>query len=582
MKRLALLTLPAVTAAAISLSGTFRPKPAPVQSDERFGVASHFAQGWDLAWIPVMATAAISQTRDELYWAQVETKKGVFSFPENFDRYMASLARNRVSPLIVLSFENPLYDDGDTPHSDEAIAAYARYAVEVLRHYGGQIKAVEVWNEYNGSFARGPATQDRAGTYLRMLRATYTAIKRERPDVIVAGGATAGVPLPYWDKLLAGGGLDFMDVLSVHPYRYEVPPEGIESTIGALRSLVQRYQGGAAKPIWATEFGWFTKTSEAPGDLAIDDTVQAKFLTRSAALLLSAGVERSYWYLLHDHQGLPMGLFRDDEAHTAKPAATAFTTLLQQLRGARFVRRETTPGSFYSLLFARSNGEDVRVVWSLTPTTLPIAGMKAVTDFQGRSVPLNAPLRLDDSPLFIQGTPTGLPLALVTPAVAADSARDFSSTPDYNGWSYGALLPETTTFTPLTVFGTTDWIGYWTGDWPYLAVSAGDQHPSYSAGAPVAVVRRWRSGESARLRITGQFRSQIAGDGVGVSIAVDGQRRWRKVLGGGNGNPILESFDFIETVQAGTTIDFIVDPGPAANIDFDATAVAATLTKEAP
>lgn len=581
MKHLAFLIVPVVTAAAISLSGTFRPKPTPVQIDERFGVATHFAQGWDLAWTPVMAAAAIAQARDELYWAQVETKKGVFAFPESFDRYMASLARNRISPLIVLSFENPLYDGGDTPHSDEAIAAFARYAVEVLRHYGGQIKAVEVWNEYNGSFARGPATQDRAGTYLRMLRATYTAIKRERPDVLVAGGATAGVPLPYWEKLLSGGALDFMDVLSVHPYRYELPPEGIESAIGALRSLVQKHQAGSAKPIWATEFGWFTKTSTAPGDLAIDDTVQARFLARSAALLISAGVERFYWYLLHDLPGLPMGLFRDDEEHTPKPAATAFTTLLQQLRGARFVRRETTPGSFYSLVFTRPNGEDLRVVWSLTPTTLPTGGMKAVTDLQGRPAPLTDPLHLDDSPIFIQGSPTSLPLA-TTASVSADSVRDFSSTPDHNGWSYGALLPDAKTLTPLTVFGSTDWVGYWTGDWPYLSVSAGDQHPSYHAGAPVAVVRRWRSNESGRFRLTGHFRSQVAGDGVGVSIAVDGQRRWRKVLGGGNGNPILESFDFFEPVQVGTTIDFIVDPGPAANIDFDATAVAVTLTKEAP
>ena len=69
--------------------------------------------------------------------------------------------------------------------------AAVRYAVEVLRHYGSEIKAVEIWNEYNGTFCKGPATQDRSGTYLRMLRAAYTAIKRERPDVLVLGGATS-------------------------------------------------------------------------------------------------------------------------------------------------------------------------------------------------------------------------------------------------------------------------------------------------------------------------------------------------------------------------------------------------------
>lgn len=548
--------------------------------DERFGVMTHFAQGWDPAWIPVLSRASISQVRDEVYWASVEPEKGRFSFPENFDRYMAGLNANHVSPLIVLSFENPLYDDGDTPHTDEAIAAYARYAVEVLRHYGRQIKAVEIWNEYNGTFNHGPATQDRAGTYLRMLRAAYAAIKRERPDVIVVGGATSGVPLPYWEKLLSGRGLAFMDTLSIHPYRYDTPPEGMEAEIDGLQALVKKFGDGKPKPLWVTEVGWFTTAADAPGALAIDDTTQAKFLTRAFALLSSAGVERTYWYLLHDDHGLNMGLFRDDAPRTARPASLALTALVEQLRAARFVRRDRTPADFYSLAFESPTGETVRVVWSLSPTTIAAAGIISATDFLGHSIALTGQLRVDDGPIFVRGAPTGLPPAAATKIIVADSARDFSGAQGSKGWSYGTIGRDPALFTPLPDFTTSDWATSWGGAFPFVAVTATNQHPSSVEGAPVAAVRRWQSNGEDCVHITGSFLCSPKGDGVGVSILVDGHPRFRKLLGGGGGT--THRFDLVETVHPGTTIDFAVDPGPAANIDYDATTVAVTITREAP
>jgi hypothetical protein len=66
-----------------------------------------------------------------------------------------------------------------------------------------------------------------------------------------------------------------------------------------------------------------------------------------------------------------------------------------------------------------------------------------------------------------------------------------------------------------------------------------------------------------------------------VSILVDGQRRFRKLLGGGKGNPVVESFDFVQTVHPGTIIDFAVDPGPGVDYNYDATTVYVTISKEA-
>lgn len=548
-----------------------------------FGVMTHFAHGWDPSWMSLIAQGSIADVRDELYWDRVEPKRGTFVFPAEYDRYMAGLRQNQISPLIVLSFENKNYDGGSTPFTDEGFAAYARYGVEVLRHYGKQIGAVEIWNEYNGTFCKGPAAHDRAGTYLKMLRTAYAAIKRERPDVLVAGGATSGMPMPYWEELLAGGGLDFMDVLSVHPYRYGSPPEGLETEITALQDLVKKYNDGKPKPIWVTEIGWGTKPSAAPGDLAIDDAVQAKFLVRAYALLFSAHVPRVYWYLLRDYNGLKMGLVRDYAKRAPKPAYVAMATMIQQLHDARFVRREETPADLYSLVFARPTGEQVRVIWSLRPMAVTVSGAVAAVDMQGSTVAAAKQLNLDDSPLFVTGPLTGLPRpAEAKETVLADSARDFSEHQGGQGWSYGVFIGSSTVFKPLGTCQTTDWTKVWTDKYPYVSVTKGDQHPSSAGQTPVAAVRRWQSDFAGPVRIAGQFRCGTQGDGVGVSIFSDGRRRFRKLLGGGNENPVVESFDFVETVHPGTSIDFAVDPGPAVNINYDVTQVAVTITKESP
>lgn len=589
-RRKILLLLATAPLALVALLLAARVNPAA--KDERIGVMTHFAQGWDPALASLLTQEAIPTVRDELYWAEVEAKPGVFAFPAAYDGYMAALQRRAVSPLIVLSFENPNYDDGDTPHTQEAIDAFARYAVEVLRRYGGQIKAVEVWNEYNGSFCKGPATADRTGAYLKMLRTTYAAIKHERPDVTVVGGATSGIPLPYWDKLLAGGALTCLDALSVHPYRYDAAPEGLEGEIADLQKLVRKYNGGATRPIWVTEIGWFTKESAAPGDLAIDDATQANFLVRAEALLLSADVQRIYWYLLRDETGPPLGLFHDDEKRTPRPAAQAQATLLRELQQARFVRREDTPEDLYSLLFQRPSGEWVRVLWSLTPREIPAGSFTRAVDVLGRPLDPAAPLQLSESPLFVTGPLQGLPAAPpLADTLLADSARDFLATAESapGAWSYGAvpLLSasdgerEGEEFTPAATKLVDDWKFGWAAELlPHLAITAAEQHPSAAHGVPVASVRRWRSDYDGTVRIAGRFLCGLQGDGVGVGVTVDGAPQFRRLIGGGNGNPILANFDLTLPVHPGTAIDFAVDPGPGTNIDYDATAVAVTIRKE--
>jgi hypothetical protein len=544
------------------------------EADHRFGAMTHFAHGWDPVWADIAALRGISTVRDELYWDAVEREKGVFAFPRQFDAYMDSLRRNAIAPLIVLSFENRNYDGGDTPHTAEAMSAFGRYGTEVLRRYGEQIQAVEIWNEYNGTFCKGPATTNRDGTYAAMLREAYGQIKQARPGVTVLGGATAGIPMPYWEKLMQNGALAAMDALSVHPYRYEAPPEGIEDEIAALQDLVKKYNGGQTKPIWVTEIGWGTQATAAPGALLIDEATQAKFLVRAYALLLSANVERVYWYLFRDYEEFTMGLTTGDAR--PKLASFALQTMAKELTGATFARRDATADGLYSILFVRPSGEEVRVLWSLEPASIPADGATRIVDLEGRGREVPSRMAVNDRPIFVTGRLTALPPPPVTRVnIVADSRTGFSGQQGGNNWSYGEQIGSDPTFRPLPNYSISDWNAAWGGSHPYLSITSGDQHPSSTAGLPVTTVRRWTSTTNENVRIAGEFRCSANGDGVGVAVVVNGQRVFQGALGGGHS--VSASFDLEQAVAPGTTIDFTVDPGPGTDISYDATQVTATI-----
>jgi hypothetical protein len=544
------------------------------------GVMTHFAQGWQPDLAGSVADAGVRSVRDELYWQEIEPVRGRYVFPERYERYMGALRRKGVSPLIELTFANRAYDGGMTPFTEGGFQGYARYGVALLRHYGAQVGAVELWNEYNGSFCTGPALADRAGTYSRMIRVAYRALKAERPGLLVAGGATAGVPLPYLEHVFAEGGLESMDAVSVHPYRYDSAPEGIEDDIAGLQLLIRRYSRGSPKPVWVTEVGWGTKSASAPGDLAIDENTQASFLVRSYALLLSAGVERIYWYLFRDYGAFAtMGLVRDDGRHTPKAAYRAMRTMVAQVGGARFIRREATAPDFYSMVFRRDSGGEVRVIWSLLPRVIAVPPSSRAVDMTGTGLDSGVTFAVGSEPVFVEGPVEGLPPPDAhAPALLADSLRDFSDAQGSRGWSYGMFVGGSADFVPAPDFRSTDWKREWYARYPFLSLSDREQHPAESTAGPVAAVRRWTSVKGGRMRITALFRCGPKGDGVGVRVLIDGREAFSGTIGGPR--PASVRFDSVETLAPGGRVDFAVSPGANGNANFDATEVSVTIAEQ--
>ena len=228
-----------------------------------------------------------------------------------------------------------------------------------------QLKAVEIYNEYNGLSSTGPCARNPT-CYVRMLQYSYQAIKSLRPDITVVGGAVFSADLLWFQQIFQAGGLRYMDVVSDHPYPLisSLSPEraGIPQEMNVLQSLIKRYNNGAAKPLWITELGWPTSLFN------VDEQTQAQYLVRGAVLSLAAGVQKFFWYdYLNDGTTFytseqNFGLVRQPDAagrYTPKPSYAAYATLIKQLTNQSFINGRVIGNGIYDERFS-----NVHVLWS--------------------------------------------------------------------------------------------------------------------------------------------------------------------------------------------------------------------------
>lgn len=574
------------------------PDPAARPADSPFGVMTHFAQGWNPDLMPLIARAGLQHLRDEQYWQSVEPgPRGAYTFSPANRGYMAAAAAHGLEPLLEMTFGNTLYDHDPrapatafAPYTDEGRAGYANYGLALLDQYGAQVRTVEVWNEYNGSWCAGPAADDRPRAYTAMLRAAYARLKTTRPDVRVLGGASVLAPLPWFEDLFQAGALDHMDAVVIHPYR--AVPEGVEKDVAALRDLTASHNHGQGpKPVWATECG--VSDDAHPGRQEM-----ARYLVRLLTLLRSAGVERTYWYLMRDHHGFSSGLLRSDQDPLGRYAPTAaypaYANLVRQLGGVACRRRESTDARTRVYLFGQGDVE-VRVAWATaSPARLVLTTDTPVTrvDVMGEARVLtpaggHVELTVDANPVYLRGhvadlRETGRDLLL------ADSAEDFSgSQGEVPGtWSFGTYDGDPARYDPAAWQPMTwtrhAWGYQWQGAHPYSKIDAGGAHPAVGNGRPSWAVRRWHSHVAGTAGIAGRAgRGGGGGDGAGVKIFVDGVEVYTQLLGA-PGGPSGTDFDLRVPLRVGSCVDFAVTPGPGTDINFDAVEFHAQVTLPQP
>ena len=554
--------------------------PVEVSGSSPFGVMTHFAQYHDPAIIPLLAKSGIIQFRDEQYWSWLEQGKGVYEYPQKYVDYMVSARATGLQPLIDLTWSNPFYDNegGEytLPHSEAGKVGYKNYALEVLRHYGPQIKCVEIWNEVNaGTFIGGPALENKPYYYAELLKTVYPAIKTARPEVKVVAGATVPVAHGFFRDLFTNGGGSFLDVVSVHPYG---SLESLPLEISELRELMKQYNGGVLKPVWATEFGLDTSSER-------ERKADASHLAQVIPLMLSVGVERMYYYLAMDDDLFPyrglVGANGDARgAFRPHPGLVAYAILIRQLNRAIYHSRFSTSPSTYALRFQRGN-KQASVLWSNYPVTVSLksAAPLRITDIMGRTAtkePVfgSVELNLGSDVQYVVGPVSAV--GELDNKVIADSVSGYSKNAGQNGWYYGYAELDAgenynlSKFQPMRwgIWGTDNyrWLG--SGDYPFATGS--DMHPS---GA--WAIRRWVSNLAGAVSLSGLLSRGEGGDGVEVRIFVDGQQVYRRTL-----SPV-QSVNYSVpniVVKVGSKIDFTVNQRSESS--FDATTFTSTIMRQ--
>ena len=220
-------------------------------------------------------------------------------------------------------------------------------------------------------------------------------------DELLVGPATAGVDLPFIETLGKMGALQYLDGVSVHPYRNGGP----ESALGdwkQLDDLLNRYSHNSSgkqahRPsLISGEWGW-PSCSNASGAAVpciggdgsrepIPEEVQAARLVRQRYVNDLAGVALSIWYdwvddntnrslaesnygTVHNSQGSIGGAGVPKPAYRAALASTAL------LGNCSLVGRlETTVATSFALSYRCSDDELLVVAWDPAAelSTVPI------------------------------------------------------------------------------------------------------------------------------------------------------------------------------------------------------------------
>jgi beta-xylosidase len=352
--------------------------PAPVLP-AGVGVNIHLVTGHEKD-LDLIAAAGFKFIRMDFHWDAVETQKGRYDW-SRYDELLANLDKRGLRAILILDFSHPLYEEAITspkppthaphratasPQHPESIAAFAHWAAASVRHFHGRHVLWEIWNEPNGSHYWAPKPD--APQYTTLALATAKAIREADPEATIIGPASEGFPWEFLETFLKSGVLEYLDAVSVHPYRGPSdPPEIAAADYQKLRQLIEQYAPAARKgkiPILSGEWGYSTF------DKGVSLETQAAFAARQQLGNLLNGIPLSIWYDWKDD-----GTNASEREHnfgtvlpdlSPKPAYLAIQTLTRELSGCRIVRRLALPSDKdYVLLCSDAAGNQKLAAWTL-------------------------------------------------------------------------------------------------------------------------------------------------------------------------------------------------------------------------
>jgi hypothetical protein len=350
-----------------------------------FGANIHFTgESKDL---DLIAEAGFKFIRMDFSWSGIERTKGVYNFEKTgYDALTNGCTKRGIRILYILDYSNRLYESEQSVRTDAGRAAFAAFAQAAVKRYAGKNILWEIWNEPNIKQFWSP--QPGVDDYCKLVEAAAQALKKADPDAFVVAPATSTIPFDWLEGCFKKGLLNWIDALTVHPYRPQSPETVIKDYV-KLRELIARYAPqGKSIPIISGEWGYSSVNWD---NSRLSDQKQGQYLARMFLINLQQNVPISIWYDWKNDGPDPnerehnFGTMTRDL--TPKPACLAAKTLATTLSGFSIENRLNLAGDKdFGFLLKKDNIEAI-ALWttgSEHELTLPLkAGRGTLVDMLG-------------------------------------------------------------------------------------------------------------------------------------------------------------------------------------------------------
>lgn len=342
------------------------------------GVNIHFVQGHQRD-LDLIAAAGFKFVRMDFAWEAIEKKKGEYDWSA-YDELTKNLEAHGLRAIYILDYSHRLYEeqvdsknalktavaqrDTASPQHPESIAAYANWAAAAVKHYHGRHIIWEIWNEPNGFFWK---PKPNAEQYSALALATGKAIREADPEATLIGPALSGFEPPFMETFLKSGVLQYLDAVSVHPYRNPKKwPETAASDYQNLREKIAQYASTPDKknlPIISGEWGYSTKIGD------VSPETQAAYLVRQQLFNLVENIPLSIWYDWKNDGADPREVEHNFGTVTdnlePKPAYNALKVMTRELAGCHIELWSQTETNNFILHLVNDSGETKLAVWTV-------------------------------------------------------------------------------------------------------------------------------------------------------------------------------------------------------------------------
>ncbi len=346
------------------------------------GVNTHFTTGGTVDH-DMIAYDGFKFIRQDFFWSLIETTvRGQYNWGP-YDTLMQELDQRGIRCLATLNLNDTLYapTTRTAPTDSANIAAYASFCAAAAERYKSSHPVWEFWNEPNGKNTWKPA--ENAAQYAKLALAAAKAIRAVDSNATIIAPAMAGIHLDYLDTLFQAGLLNYIDGVSVHPYR-DGPPPSLPETVGPqikqIQNLIAQY-APPGKKIFVVSGEWGYSTCSLTTGVSLQ--TQADYIVRMNLFNLYSGVPLTIWYdWKNDGTDLTqIGQNRGVVTSTLaiKPSYIALKTLTLELSGFSITGRYNTPSSSDVVLILKDSlGNTKLAAWtqgSQHNATIPLSAV---------------------------------------------------------------------------------------------------------------------------------------------------------------------------------------------------------------